>query len=141
MTKTTRLIIITLGLAIVLPASLSAEIKPPTLRVTSEWLVISSYHDHGDSVLPLTVALRKNSIKSINIWTDRSKLSSEDLKDITPEKIENLPATIYIVTDERDTSGANKTYQVAGLTNATAPAMLEKLLNAAGDPTATTPVK
>lgn len=141
MTQTTRLLIATLGLAITLPATLHAEVKPPTLRTTSEWIIISGFYDSGDSILPWTHALKKSSIKSITIWTDRSKHSSEQLKDLTPEKIDQLPATIYITTDERDTSGSNKRYEVAGLTNATAPAMLEKLLDAVGDPTASTPAK
>ncbi|HEY1123668.1 MAG TPA: hypothetical protein VGE67_18775 [Haloferula sp.] len=138
---TTRLLLATFSLAIALPTTLNAEVKAPTLRTTSEWLVISGYRDNGNGALPWTFALKKSSIKSISIWTDLSKHPSENLKDITPEQIENLPASIYIVTDELDSSGANSRFEITGLTNASAPAMLEKLLDAASDSTASTPAK
>ena len=141
MTKTSRILIATLGLAIALPATLSAEVTPPTLRTTGEWLVISGYRDNGDGALPWTFAFKKSAIKSMSIWTDRSNLPPGPLNATTPAQIDALPASIYIVTDERDSSGANSRFEVTGLTNASAPAMLEKLLDAASDPTASTPAK
>jgi len=126
---------------IALPATLSAEIKPPTLRTTSQWLIISGYRTYSDSTLPWTFALRKNSIKSMSIWTDRSTLPPGPVNATTPAQINELPATISIITDELDSSGANSRYEVTGLTNATAPAMLEKLLEAMGETAATTPAK
>ena len=141
MTKTTRLLIATLGLAIALPATLSAEVKPPTFRTTSEWLIISGYRDNGDGALPWTFAFKKSSIKSMSIWTDRSNLSSSPLTATPPAQIDALPASIYIITDELDSSGANSRFEITGLTNATAPAMLEKLLEAMGQNATSTPAK
>ena len=141
MTKTTRILIATLGLAIALPANLNAEDKTPTLRANGEWLVISGYRTYSDATLPFLFAIKKKSIKAMSIWTERSNLPNKPLEVTTPAQIDALPATISITTDELDSSGANSRYEVTGLTHATAPAMLQKLLDAVSDPTASTPTK
>ena len=141
MSKTTRLLLATLSLALALPATLSAEITPPTFRTTNEWLIISGYRNYSDGNLPWTFAIKKSSIKSMSIWTDRSNLPSGPINATTPAQIDALPSTISITTDELDSSGANSRFEVTGLTNATAPALLEKLLEAVGGTAATTPAK
>lgn len=61
--------------------------------------------------------------------TDGSKPKNDD--GASAEEIAALPAYIEITTTEMDSDGRNKQYQVSGLTNGTAPAFLEKILEAA----------
>lgn len=131
--KSTRTLLASIGMLIALSASSVAEVQPPTLRETSDWIIVSGYRDYGKGALPWTVAIKKSSVKSAVITTDDHLLSKEDSSKRfqSPEEIQQLPAVIRITTDELGPGGENSRYEITGLTHATAPAMLEKILGAA----------
>lgn len=64
--------------------------------------------------------------------TDGSK--PKKLDGASAEEIAALPAIIMITTTEIGTDGANKVYEVPGLTIGTAPEFLQKILEAAKKP-------
>lgn len=124
--------------AFVMPA---AAAEPPAIRETKDWIIISGIGFEGKGPLPWTHAIRKDTILSAGIRPDPSSLYPPDggekvYHNASAEEIAKLPVVIDVATTELAARSAseNKTYIITGLTNATAPAALEKILNAAKVP-------
>ncbi len=132
--KSIRALFACFGMLITLVASSVAEAQQPTFRETADWIIISGFRDFGKGALPWTFAIRKDSVKSVTVWTDHGMIPSTDesKRYEAQEEIQKLPAVIHVTTDELGTSGENKQYEICGLTHETAPAMLEKILEALG---------
>lgn len=137
--NTTRMLLASIGMLIALTASSIAEVQPPTFRETADRIIASGAYDFGKGPLPWTIAIKKSSIKSVTISTDTFALArgpegNDHKRYESAEEIQQLPAIIIITTDEFASGGESKTYQITGLTHASAPAMLEKILGAASNP-------
>ena len=106
------------------------------MHESREWVIISGTGFEDKGPLPWTYAIKKSTILSACIQTDPRILYPQEgprqFHDTTPEEVEKLPAIIRITTTEltSSTSPQNKTHTISGLTHATAPLMLEKILAA-----------
>lgn len=112
--------------------------KAPTIRISDDWIIISQFvNSQQVGALPSTCAVRKSSITSACIQTDPEALYPNDGSKIknhdgdSAEELAALRAIISITTTEMDADGRNKTYQISGLTNGTAPEFLQKIIEAA----------
>lgn len=119
----------------------AAADEPPAIRETKDWIIISGIGFEGKGPLPWTHAIRKDTILSAGIQPDPSSLyppsgGERVYHDASAEEIAKLPVVLNVTTTELDSANAsqNKTHMIRGLTNATAPAALEKILNAAKVP-------
>lgn len=136
--KTSTFLVIALSMFGALGSLSAAEEKPPTFRQTAEWIIVSGNAADGGQrgPLPWTYAIRKSAVVSMCIETDiyaADQLNGgKDKKfhEATAEEIQAAPALIVITTTEVQGGGNFKYYCVRGLTHATAPAMLEKMLEA-----------
>jgi len=140
-TSTMKSIIAT---AILLAASiLPSFAEEPTIREAKDWIIISGTGYEQSGPLPWTHAIRKDLILSVTIEPSVSVIYPEDkgpmkFHDTPKAEIAKLAAAIEITTSELPPgSGApsNKRYTIEGFTNATAPAFLDKILEAIQKPT------
>lgn len=123
---------------------LAASVLPifaeePTIREAKDWIIISGTGFEEKGPLPWTRALRKDTILSLSIRPDPYTLFPSDdqgnrqekkFHDTPKDQIPKLGAVIDITiarTRGSDDS-SNVIYTIEGLTNATAPAFLEKIL-------------
>ncbi len=129
-----------LGLLLASASRGFAADQEPILRETKDWIIISgisaSAGDPQNGPLPWSFAIKKSTILSVTLGTSHRVLSDKDhrpinYQDAAPEEIGKLPADVRIITSELTGSG-NKSFHIDGLTHASAPAMLEKIIAAAG---------
>ena len=116
----------------------AVEANESAFRQNVDWIILSG-NAEGHSrrgPLPWIYAIRKSLVVSACIETDFSQVDqpgSPDEKkfnDASEDEIQKVPAMILITTSELAGDGAFKEYVIRGLTHATAPAMLEKILEA-----------
>ena len=123
---------------------LAASILPtlaeePTIREAKDWIIISGTGFEEKGPLPWTRAIRKDTILSLSIRPDPYTLFPIDnqgnrqekkFHDTPKDQIPKLGAVIDItIARTRDSDdSSNVIYTIEGLSNATAPAFLEKIL-------------
>ncbi|MEI7913053.1 MAG: hypothetical protein WCK77_25825 [Verrucomicrobiota bacterium] len=141
--KSKSLLIATIIMLTAFSSRSIAKENAPVLRENGAWVMISGTANPGrgypKGTLPWTYAIRKSAVMSVCIQTDYEALHQAfgnelNYTNATPEEIQALPAVISITTTELAVQGASasvyKTYEIKGLTHASAPAMLEKILQA-----------
>ncbi len=123
------------------PPALAGE-EEPTLRDTKDWIIISGvgadFGDPQNGPLPWSVAIKKSTILSVTIDTHHSAQADKDGRPISyrgasRDELYSLPANIRVATSELAGSG-NKVFHIGGLTHASAPLMLEKIIAATESP-------
>ena len=114
-----------------------AEEKLPQVRIENGWIVVSYTRTHPQNgPLPWSHAIRKDVITSASIVSDFGAFYPDDGKPpksfdgASEEEIANAPAIIEIITTELNHDGGSKKYEIHGLTHGTAPAFLQRLLDA-----------
>jgi len=130
--------------ALFLAASLLPTLaEEPTIREAKDWIIISGTGYQKSGPLPWTHAIRKDLILSVHIEPSVSVIYPGETQgpmrfhDTPKNEIAKLAAAIEITTSESppDTRGSfNKRYTIEGFTNTTAPAFLEKILEAVQKP-------
>lgn len=117
-------------------APIFAEDPLPTIRENKEWIIISGIGFEDKGPLPWTHAIRKDTILSVIIQPEPNILypdgvaGGKKFHGTPKDEITKLAARIEITTSELAPSegSTNKRYIIQGLTNATAPGILEKIL-------------
>ena len=122
-----------LGILLASASQGDAADQEPSLRETKDWIVISGISDGENGPLPWSFAIKKSTILSVTIDTHHRVLFDNGkpvkYRGASLEEIDNLPANIRVSTSELTGSG-NRIFHITGLTHATAPLLLEKMLAA-----------
>ncbi|MBB5351683.1 hypothetical protein HNR46_001922 [Haloferula luteola] len=132
------LTLILLGSLVGLVSPLGAEPVAPTVRSQLEipgWIQFTgSRFAFSAGWVPFSYGIRRDLVTSavIEIDWDAFHPSGEPdpapLTEISSERTQNTPALLRITTSEFDSDGRHRCYEIPGLTFATAPEFLQKVL-------------
>ena len=103
---------------------LGAEESLPTIESTTKWITVRSEFLLNGRKVPFSMSIRKDTIVSVFEQVLERQLTNSD-QPATPDDRAKIPVEIVINTKE-----TTDRFRIGGLTSATAPAVLKKIMAA-----------